>query len=85
VNRREELRKRWAEYQWELDTVKEKAPENVCLKTDAPFPLEMKYFVENDCLEITTWSTPTDFSKTLSLSGGQAEKLYQFLGGLYGE
>jgi hypothetical protein len=81
VNRREDLRESWAEYEERIKAARDTAPTSFVQKvTDGPCPIKMGYLVESDCLEITDCNS----GRTLSLGGDQAEKLYQFLGGLYG-
>jgi hypothetical protein len=83
MTRREELQKRYAEYERKLDGLKEIAPENVVLKTGAGYGMEAVYTVQFDELKIVRrLSNGTSYE--VSLSGDEAEKLYHFLGGLYG-
>jgi hypothetical protein len=75
MTRREELQKQWTKYKRRLDAVRETKPENARL--EAGEMVTAVYFVDSDALEITRGSSVT-------LSGDEAEKLYHFLGGLYG-
>jgi hypothetical protein len=82
MSRREELRASWAEYEERIKAARDTAPTScVQERTDGKYPLDLTYLAESDCLEITVCG---DVYRTLALSGDQAEKLYQFLGGLYG-
>jgi hypothetical protein len=84
MTRREELQKQYAEYERKLDAVRDSMPDcTVHLKSDGSFPVEMEYFAGFDRLEITDHGGT--IPRTLALNGDQAEKLYHFLGGLYGE
>jgi hypothetical protein len=88
VTRREELRKQWAEYQRELDAVLKKRPEDEA--RDIGGLARAVYRVNDGLLEIIEKNISIVpgagiTEKSITLSGDQAEKLYQFLGGLYGE
>jgi hypothetical protein len=86
MSKREELRKQWAEYDRRLDEVKETAPEDAVLEMDSEMgsgKVRAFYSVEDDDLEITRRYSDGAM-RVIALSGDEAEKLYHFLGGLYG-
>ncbi|MDR3173794.1 MAG: hypothetical protein LBU19_06070 [Treponema sp.] len=85
MNKRDELQSQWAQYERELDAVREKAPE------DDVYELEgvnrnvvAAYRIKRDELEITKRYSNGNIEGSVALSGDEAEKLYHFLGGLYG-
>ncbi|MDR1239567.1 MAG: hypothetical protein LBK27_05605 [Treponema sp.] len=81
---REELQKRYAEYERKLDDLKEAAPENpICEMDTAGRNLIAVYITKHDELEITKRHSNGNVMGAVTLSGDEAEKLYHFLGGLY--
>jgi hypothetical protein len=84
MTRREELQKQYAGYERKLDELKETAPENVALKIDdGDRRVKAFYSIEKDGLKISEYAGD-DVDGIVTLSGDEAEKLYHFLGGLYG-
>jgi hypothetical protein len=81
VSKIEELRKQYAEFRRELDLLKEKAPKDMRIKIDV---FEFAYGPEYNAITISR-----EIDGCSSYMGGfsaeDGEKLYQFLGGLYGE
>jgi radical SAM superfamily enzyme with C-terminal helix-hairpin-helix motif len=85
MSKRDELQAAWAEYERKLDEVREKAPENdVCEIESVNRSVIAVYKVEHDELEITKRHSNGNVIGSLALSADEAEKLYHFLGGLYG-
>jgi hypothetical protein len=87
MTKRGELLERYAEYEREMDRLKETVPKNEVLEIDGELGcLRMKavYIAEHDTLEITKYANYYESMQVISLSGEEAEKLYHFLGGLYG-
>jgi hypothetical protein len=82
MNRRDELRKQWAE--WE-DVVKEKRPKDVVFEIKNPFEdIFVFYDVGKDSFTITIRDDDEHVTGSVVLSGYNAEKVYHFLAGLYG-
>jgi hypothetical protein len=86
MSRREELQKQYAEYERKLDEVKEKVPENPVCKVDSRYNgnVTMIYAINDDVFEITKRTGNGNVSGSVTLYDDEAEKLYHFLGGLYG-
>jgi hypothetical protein len=87
VTGREELQKQYAEYKRKLDELKKTVAGNTALKMRVGIEglgtVEIVYSIEDDALEISEYAGD-DLEGAVSLSGTDAEKLYHFLGGLYG-
>jgi hypothetical protein len=86
MTKREELQKQYAEYERKLNELK-----GVMKPEDETFEIvdfgngkkEAVYTIETDVLEIVEYENDEPIA-LVSLSGDEAEKLYHFLGGLYG-
>jgi hypothetical protein len=84
MTRREELQNQYAEYKRKIGEVKEtRPPDEVCWLGENS-RVTATYFVESDGLEITNRCGDGTVSSVF-LSADEAEKLYHFLGGLYGQ
>jgi hypothetical protein len=79
MSKRDELRKQYAEFDRRRKEIAGTEPERPTLEDDL---IEIVYFPEDDSLKIAAPSAAS--GTTIYLYGDEAEKLYHFLGGLYG-
>jgi hypothetical protein len=89
VIKRKELREQYAEYEGKLDKLKETAPENRVLEIERSdgTVTNAVYIVRDDALKMEQYDEGDgdgDWTNSITLSGEEAEKLYQFLDSLYG-
>jgi hypothetical protein len=82
MTRREELQKQWAEYERRLDAVHGTKPESEVFEEEKR--LTAVYSANGDTLKINLHDGYYNPVGSVTLSGDEAEKLYHFLGGLYG-
>jgi hypothetical protein len=76
--RREKLLEQWNE-------VRKKIPEDEVLDIKSYYGgISVVYSVADDALRISQFDEDRIINKAITLSGDEAEKLYNFLGGLYG-
>jgi hypothetical protein len=85
MTKRRELRERYNEYERELDKMKEMVPENEVLEIESinNEKIQVIYNAKDDELEITQYYK-NEAVHNIFFSSYEAEKLYHFLGGLYG-
>ncbi|MDR2049736.1 MAG: hypothetical protein LBP69_09815 [Treponema sp.] len=83
MTRREELQKQYAEYERKIDEARETRPPNEVCGFGENSRITAVYIVEFNELEITCRFGDGTVREVL-LSADEAEKLYHFLGGLYG-
>jgi hypothetical protein len=89
MTKREELQKQYAEYERKAKELLKMLPQDGVLKIDPKnnngLRLEVVYNLEDDELNMEHYDGDGDeVVGALTLSGDEAEKLYHFLGDLYG-
>jgi hypothetical protein len=77
MNKREELRERW-------QAANEQMPKDEVCKIDSCKPLTIVYKIDIDRFEMIRHNEDENVIGEIFLSANEAEKLYHFLGGLYG-